>query len=374
MDTPRRHDDVFNELVSHTAAPDTQRAILASFIRQEPAPETMHLDCKRWDASSWKRHYAKQVSGMANQEGGLIIWGVEWDDFQKAPPRYVGVPGASEITRELTGIAKQATDPPVNITNLSIPESALPDRSTLKGDGIVITHIPASETAPHRASMGDERGRYFIRNGDQTSVMSHAQLQDMFGTRQRPNLYPSVLAKPFTDEKGEHLLWTTWDVINHGRGVALATTLEISFSLKYGKDAKSSALIRKCHIRARANDTAGAGSSSGLTDTHAFAQAYIPYTGQPIRSEGGHAQIVSVYFNPQPLIKHINDTYPSDYQLHIGWITGAQGMRPRRGTFRLGLSQVHVGCFEDFLRGERGVTQVSCEPTNTTENMVEIRL
>lgn len=151
--------------------------------------EDLHLDFKRKAhphtsqlSSDDKRNFSRALSGFANSDSGLIIWGI-------------GAPGsgASERSRHpispVRGFAEnldsqisRAVNPYVNgVENFVVYEDEQRDL------GYVITYIPRSFSAPHRAEYEGLK-QYYKRYGESFKICEHYELVYMFGQRQSPDL------------------------------------------------------------------------------------------------------------------------------------------------------------------------------------------
>jgi predicted HTH transcriptional regulator len=145
----------------------------------EQREEDLHLDFKTSNPGLGtrgdRRNLAIAVSGFANSEGGLLVWGVD------ARPNSEGVDGASganEIVSlglflsKLNQYSGDAASPIVNgIQHKKIVVSG--DR------GYAVTFVPESDSGPHMAKLGEDR--YYKRSGSQFLRMEHFEVADMFG-------------------------------------------------------------------------------------------------------------------------------------------------------------------------------------------------
>ena len=187
--------------------------------------EDLHLDFKTVGDVTLSRDDRKSLavalSGYANSDGGLIVWGVE------ARPGADGVDCASALRQvsnaqlllgRLNTLTGQGVSPLVDgVEHRAI---VLED-----GSGFCISCIPASDSGPHMAKAGEDR--YFKRNGSSFYRMEHFDLEDMFGRRQRPSLSLrlSLVPRPADDPHEE----VHFSVINDGRGVAKHAGFTCSF-------------------------------------------------------------------------------------------------------------------------------------------------
>jgi len=190
----------------------------------EGKEETVHLDFKLVRNPSMSRddrkNLAVALSGFANSEGGIIVWGVN------ARKNSDGIDCAQNI------------DP---ITNVSLFMAKLNEFSSevspsargvrhkkyfVEEDaGIAITYIPESDSGPHMAKASVDR--YMKRSGDSFLKMEHFEVADMFGRRKRPKLEPELF------EHGRH--WRDNGTLyrlrinNVGRASAVAPYVSVQF-------------------------------------------------------------------------------------------------------------------------------------------------
>lgn len=119
---------------------------------------------------------ATAMSGFANSQGGLLIWGVKKTDGKKGSMHLIKNP--KMFVESLNRAVSEVITPFVD----AVDSRVVFENS---GEGVVVTHIPMSEKTPHR-SLRDSH--YYLRIGDSFKVMEHTQLEDMFGRRSRPKL------------------------------------------------------------------------------------------------------------------------------------------------------------------------------------------
>ncbi|HEX7638565.1 MAG TPA: ATP-binding protein [Burkholderiaceae bacterium] len=184
--------------------------------------ENRHLDFKLLAKSDFgaddQRHLAKSVSGFANADGGVIIWGVDArrdpkDDYIDQVVATPGVENPRQVLAKLNGLSADTTSP-------GLP--GLDHRILEGGEGVpsfVATFVPEGESGPYMAMLGEARHRYYRRIGSAFTPMDHSMVADMFGRRARP-----VLEVQFIPESTARLQLRAI-VTNAGRGIARATYL-----------------------------------------------------------------------------------------------------------------------------------------------------
>ncbi|RKU26948.1 hypothetical protein C6497_12960 [Candidatus Poribacteria bacterium] len=102
-----------------------------------------HHDPK--DPDKRRREICKDITSMANAEGGYILIGI--DEKNKIAQDFSTVPDAAKIAQSIKSICLQYIDPP--ILNLEIDRYPHPLQWKNQNIEIVIIHIPPSERRPH---------------------------------------------------------------------------------------------------------------------------------------------------------------------------------------------------------------------------------
>lgn len=154
---------------------------------QSKQEETLHLEFKaitRPDLSvrDDKRNLAAALSGFANSDGGLIVWGVDArknDDGIDCAVALKEITGVAAFTSRLNELTGEAVLP--RIDGVRHRPIARPN-----GNGFAATLVPESDAGPHMAKLGEDR--YFKRSGTSFYRMEHFDVADMFGRRRRPKL------------------------------------------------------------------------------------------------------------------------------------------------------------------------------------------
>lgn len=201
--------------------------------------EDLHLEFKTVSVQPFnkddKKNYAKALSGFANSDGGIVVWGV---DARKNPD---GVDVASKTSpigklakfvSDLNSLTGEFVSP---IVNGVLHKKILEGQNT----GYAASLIPASDIGPHMARAGENR--YYKRSGDSFYVMEHFDLEDMFGRRAKPHLVPWVEGPSFTDFRDAIRVEFIVSLRNTGRGVAkfpyIALEIDAPFEVsEYGLD------------------------------------------------------------------------------------------------------------------------------------------
>jgi hypothetical protein len=163
----------------------------------EAKHEELFLDFKRSEdhgqgrslhANDWK-HLRKAVSGFANAEGGVIVWGVGSDKSsgRDVPTRGPGLSDCRRFAALIDDAVSGCTVPPV---------PSVRSAPIARDDGVsgyVATLVPSSPNAPHQSLHEDH---YFIRLGSSFRPVPHAILAGLFGRQPRPSVDTVFLLHP----------------------------------------------------------------------------------------------------------------------------------------------------------------------------------
>jgi hypothetical protein len=112
------------------------------------------------------------------------------------------------------------------------------------GEKIFMIDVPESDSPPHQA--GDKC--YYRRENFQNRKMEHVEIEDMFGKRQRPNLYPIFEYKKRNQNVVEGFIQIS--LIIHNKGRAIGKYVCFSISLHNIKDLSLTLPLRNIsHLR-----------------------------------------------------------------------------------------------------------------------------
>jgi schlafen family protein len=159
-------------------------AAVREFVAQRKSEE-MFLDFKqavtKGDSldKSDRENYAKALSGFANSEGGVIVWGVDARRQEGAgdvAQLIVPVQNVPRFVSQLEGETSGATDPAVpHVRHIPVV--------TTGTDGFAVSYVRQSPHAPHRSPRDQ---RYYLRTGSSFGVVPHRVLRGMFGHPDAP--------------------------------------------------------------------------------------------------------------------------------------------------------------------------------------------
>lgn len=131
-----------------------------------------------------RRNLGEALSGFANSEGGVIVWGMGTErlnghDVASAVQPLADIDG---VLRELKRLTPELVSPPVQgIRHLPLRDPDNPQT------GVLITLIPQSDLTPHMAR-GPSQQRYYRRTEAGFRPMEHYEVADLFGRRAYPVL------------------------------------------------------------------------------------------------------------------------------------------------------------------------------------------
>jgi hypothetical protein len=139
-----------------------------------------------------KGKLAKSLSGFANADGGVLIYGLVAKGGSRDTPDVVTTPSPVQdvalLESRILSLIGQLAQPPIE--NVLVEVRRLSDDPN---SGFVLIFIPASDQAPHRCRKSHE---YYRRHGSTTLPMEHDEIADMFGRRRRPQLRIFYEVKP----------------------------------------------------------------------------------------------------------------------------------------------------------------------------------
>jgi hypothetical protein len=191
--------------------------------------------------SNDRNNLGRAISGFANSEGGVIVWGVdcrpEAGGADVARCKYPLVDSAAFVSW-LEGSVSGCTMPACSGVR-SIPISGT------GSTGFAATYVPKSMRAPHQELT---RGGYYIRAGSDFLPAPYGVLAGLFGKRPEPFIFHQLYIEPvhvLSEESAVHAV-IVLILVSDGPGIArdLFVTIDIfhpggksSISLEHGDEA-----------------------------------------------------------------------------------------------------------------------------------------
>ena len=200
--------------------------------------EELFLDFKRSadDGAGRQLHnrdrtnLGKALSGFANSEGGVIVWGVDCrsgPDGADVAAQKFPLPDPAAFVSRLEGAVSGCTIPPCpGVQSIAV-----------RGEGpagFAATLVPKSSRAPHQAVPG---GRYYIRAGSSFLEAPHGVLAGLFGQRPEPFIFHNLYIEPVKVGAGSVEAIIAFNLVNDGPGLARDLFLTMDVFHPEGKSA-----------------------------------------------------------------------------------------------------------------------------------------
>ena len=142
----------------------------------------MHYDGYKTDGEKYKREICKDVTAMANAEGGYILIGV--DEENKIAKRFVDIPDAERKAESIYNTCHQHILPRIAKLEAKLHELRLQDKEY----NLVIIHIPFSENRPHGFNSNGTLN-FVKRYGDTTKEFQIEQfIPDLLARHHLPSM------------------------------------------------------------------------------------------------------------------------------------------------------------------------------------------
>ncbi|NQY68449.1 MAG: ATP-binding protein, partial [Flavobacteriales bacterium] len=124
---------------------------------------------------------SKALSGFANSQGGIIVWGI----FVKMDAKAKGSADRKNPIKDLNGFMEfleESTEMMVSPRITGVKHKIIEESSNF---GYAATYIPASTKAPHMANF---QKLYYKRSGARFYKCEHYDVTDMIGRALKPEL------------------------------------------------------------------------------------------------------------------------------------------------------------------------------------------
>ena len=156
--------------------------IQALVDNQEPEGVTLEYKRELNTSPGGKKELAKDVSAMANSQGGHLIIGLaEEDHGPKMPEQFVErMLGRQKVEEWLDQVLNSNIQPRVNVHIKPIPVPGNPEEC------VVVMHVPPSPRVPHMITAQNDN-RYYVRHNCEVLPAEEYEVRDMFerGRRMR---------------------------------------------------------------------------------------------------------------------------------------------------------------------------------------------
>jgi hypothetical protein len=143
-----------------------------------------------------KFNFSRALSGFANSDGGILIWGVETYKRDESAKSLKPITDVDGFIRSLKSSLINSVQPFVdNVLVEKIPTDASDQI------GFVKCLIPQSDKTPHRAMLAERE--YYKRSTEGFYRLEHFDLEDMFGRRQKPLLVMQITSQDLPGDDPE---------------------------------------------------------------------------------------------------------------------------------------------------------------------------
>jgi hypothetical protein len=158
---------LFKSLAEWT--PDDVQALI-----DERVAENERLDYKQDLPLAGARHraeVAKDFSGLANAQGGLLIYGVKEDNSDEPLPETITpLPAAEGQQTKVEDIVDSAVFPKLEYECRTLP---------VEGGSLLLARIARRSGGPHMVQ-AYKQNRYYVRRGTRTVPMTEAEVRDAY--------------------------------------------------------------------------------------------------------------------------------------------------------------------------------------------------
>jgi hypothetical protein len=150
-------------------------------------PEDLYFEAKTCSTPFSERdkmHLAEALSGFANSDGGVLVYGLEAHGGDRTKPDVVTrVQPLSNLAKshsEVLALVGQIVGPPVEGVQVT-PRPLTRD----PGRGLLLVHVPRCDSFLHRSLVDRE---FYRRHGHGFFRMEHFEIAEFYGRRRNPDL------------------------------------------------------------------------------------------------------------------------------------------------------------------------------------------
>jgi hypothetical protein len=165
-------------------------------------PESVTLEYKRQidTSSEAKKELAKDVSAMANSQGGHLIIGLDEERHRpKMPDTFVGrMLGNHKVEEWLDQVLNSNIQQRTNVHIKPVPVPGKPDEC------VVVVHVPSSSRVPHMVTAQSDN-RYYVRHNCEVLPAEEYEVRDMYqrGRRMREEVEKYLKNRGFADPEDD---------------------------------------------------------------------------------------------------------------------------------------------------------------------------
>ena len=188
-------------------------------------PENEFLEFKgasRIQQKQVREFWSQALSGFANTEGGVLIWGVRAARIQSPdePSRRIDVASELDLVPHPTAFVQSLKDLLLEAVIEPLQGIELAQFNAGEGgeDGFVACLIPEGSHKPYRAQLDASR-QYYQRIGDNFVVLPHSLLRSLFYPRIGPALSISIAATSSAEAESASVTFDA-EISNAGMGTA----------------------------------------------------------------------------------------------------------------------------------------------------------
>ena len=287
-------------------------------------PESLFLDYKRGDKGDFKEkkaEFSRALSGYANTDGGILIWGVNCKrtefpglDYKLDVPtdEPALAPNVKQLEDQFKAIVSTATvDFVERVQVVSVPFNGGPS-------GCIICYILGGRNKPYRAEFSGKA--YYVRLPDRFEVMPHGLLRTMLFPEYSPVMALDVSAY-LNYTGGMDTVFFEIDLANEGNATAddVMVRTECDHDLFAADNVKPSfeaTYSRKIYSRTKVYEFYGSrpihpGSTIGLCKLNTAQYPHITLSTRPVRLQleifvrNGRARKFVAEFFPMTLVERV---------------------------------------------------------------------
>lgn len=188
----------------------------------------VHPNYNQQNKDDDKKNISKTLSGFANSNGGIIVWGIKAKENSKKQDIATEKKPINELTKFL------------NILNRLEGQSVTPiitgiehKKIEINNDcGFIITYVPTSDFAPHMANYAGKL--YYKRSGDSFYACEHYDIKDMFQRERSACLDIKLIKTQIQQVYDDKIkIVVTIALINTGKMSAKAPFMKIEINSPY---------------------------------------------------------------------------------------------------------------------------------------------